>query len=68
MADADGKMRIEKCRWKKMRITKKVRGKKTRNADGKKKNKETNKQTNKEKKSFFQVAVTWLDPSLTYRT
>ena len=38
--------------------------KKTRNADGKK----INKQTNEGKKSFFQVAVTWLDPSLTYRT
>ena len=53
-------MRMEK----KMRITKKVRRKKTRNVDGKK----INKQTNKGKKSFFQVAVTWLDPSLTYRT
>ena len=28
MADADGKMRMEKCEWKKMRITKKVRRKK----------------------------------------
>ena len=38
MADADGKMRIEKCRWKKkMRKTKKVRREKTRNVDGKKK-------------------------------
>ena len=37
MADADGKMRIEKCGWKKkMRKTKKVRRKKTRNVDGKK--------------------------------
>ena len=37
MADADGKMRMEKCGWKKIRITKKVRRKKkTRNADGKK--------------------------------
>ena len=36
--NADRKMRMEK-----MRITKKVRGKKTRNADGKKrKNKQTN--------------------------
>ena len=37
MADADGKMRIEKCGWKKKtRITKKVsRKKKTRNADNK---------------------------------
>ena len=67
MADADGKMRMEKCGWKKMRITKKVRRKKTRNADGKKII-IINKQTNKGKKSFFQVAVTWLDPSLTYRT
>ena len=30
--------------------------------------KKINKQTNKGKKSFFQVAVTWLDPSVTYRT
>ena len=38
MADADGKMRIEKCGWKKkMRIAKKVRRKKARNVDGKKK-------------------------------
>ena len=38
MADADGKMRIEKCGWKrKTRITKKLRRKKTRNADNKKK-------------------------------
>ena len=38
MADADGKMRIEKCGWKKKtRITKKLRRKKTRNADNKKK-------------------------------
>ena len=44
---------------------KKSKKEKTRNADGKKK---INKQTNKGKKSFFQVAVTWLDPSLTYRT
>ena len=44
VADADGKMRIEKCGWKKkMLITKKVRGKKTRNADGRKK--KINKQT-----------------------
>ena len=57
VADADGKMRIEKCGWKKkMLITKKVRGKKTRNADGRKKK---NKQTNKGKKSFFKVAVTY---------
>ena len=28
MADADGKMRIEKCGWKKMRITKKSKKKK----------------------------------------
>ena len=62
MADADGKMRMEK----KMRITKKVRRKKTRNVDGNKKNNKIIKQTIKERKSFFQVAVTWLNPSLTY--
>ena len=50
MADADGKMRIDKCRWKKMRITKKVRGKKTRNADGKKII--IKKQTNKQRKEI----------------
>ena len=43
MADADGKMRMVK----KMRITKKVRRKKTRIADNKK-NKQTNKQLRKE--------------------
>ena len=64
MADADGKMRMEKCGWKKMRITKKVRRKKREMRMAKK----INKQTNKGKKSFFQVAVTWLDPSITYRT
>ena len=61
-----------KCGWKnedgkkKMRITKKVRRKKTRNVDGNKKNNKIIKQTIKERKSFFQVAVTWLNPSLTY--
>ena len=44
MADADGKMRMVK----KMRITKKVRRKKTRNADDK-----TNKQTIKERNLSF---------------
>ena len=48
MANADGKMRIEKCGWKKkMGITKKVRRKRTRNADNEK-NKQTNKQLRKE--------------------
>ena len=65
MADADGKTRMEKYGWKKIRITKKVRRKKKREMRMAKK---INKQTNKGKKSFFQVAVTWLDPSLTYRT
>ena len=65
MADADEKTRMEKCGWKKIRITKKVRRKKKREMRMAKK---INKQTNKGKKSFFQVAVTWLDPSLTYRT
>ena len=59
--NADGKMRMEKNA-----DNKKSKKEKTRNADGKKK--KINKQTNKGKKSFFQVAVTWLDPSLTYRT
>ena len=58
MADADGKMRMEK----KSADNKKSKRKKTRNADGKKNN---NNQTNKGKKSFFQVDVTWLDPLLT---
>ena len=58
------RMRMGKCGWKKMRTTKKVRRKKREMRMAKKKNK----QTNKGKKSFFQVAVTWLDPSLTYRT
>ena len=39
MADADGKMRIEKCGWKKMRITKKLRRKKKREMRITKKNK-----------------------------
>ena len=63
MADAGGKMRMEK----KNTDSRKSKEKKKRNADGKKNNK-INKQTNKGKKSFFQVAVTSLDPSLTYRT
>ena len=58
------RMRMGKCGWKKMRTTKKVRRKKREMRMAKKKNK----QTNKGKKSFFQVAVTWLDPTLTYRT
>ena len=37
MADADGKMRIEKCGWKKNADNKENKKKKTRNADGKKK-------------------------------
>ena len=65
MADADGKMRIEKCGWKKKaRITKTLR-KKKREMRITKKKKRINKQTNNYgKKSFFQVAVTLLDPSL----
>ena len=39
MADADGKMRIEKCGWKKNADNKKVRRRKKRNVDGKKNNK-----------------------------
>ena len=36
MADAGGKMRIEKCGWKKNADSKKSKKKKTRNVDGKK--------------------------------
>ena len=57
------RMRMGKCGWKNA-DNKKIKKEKTRNADGKK----INKQTNKRNKSFFQVAVTWLDPPLTYRT
>ena len=60
MADADGKTRMEK-----ISDNKKSKKKKKREMRMPKKK---NKQTNKGKKSFFQVAVTWLDPSLTYRT
>ena len=45
LADADGKMRIKKCFWKKKVDNKQSKRKKTRNADGKKKiiiNKQTN--------------------------
>ena len=69
MADADGKMRIEKCRWKKMPITKKVRGTKTRNGDGKKKKqikKQTNKQTNKQRKEIFLSSSCHMVGPLTY--
>ena len=64
MADADGKMRIQKCGCKKKNADNKkvVRRKKTRNAD------KTNKQLRKEIFLSSNVAVTWLDPSLTYRT
>ena len=58
-----------KCGWKN------TDGKNADNKKGRKKKKremrmakKINKQTNKGKKSFFQVAVIWLDPSLTYRT
>ena len=49
MADADGKMQIEKCGWKnKMRIAKKVRGRKREMGMAKKKKnkQEKNQQTN----------------------
>ena len=52
MADADGKMRIEKCGWKKNADNKKSKKKKkTRNAE--KNNKQTNKQTIKERNLSF---------------
>ena len=54
MAYADGKMRIEKCGWKKNADSKKVRRKKTRNVDGKKNliNKQTIKARNLSFKSL----------------
>ena len=52
MADADGKMRIEKCGWKKkIRIAKKVRRKKDKKCGWQQK--KTNKQTIKEKNLSF---------------
>ena len=52
MADADGKMRIEKCGWKKkMRIAKKVRRKKDKKCGWQQK--KINKQTIKEKNLSF---------------
>ena len=62
-------MRMGKCGYKNADAKKKnadnkkvVRRKKTRNAD------KTNKQLRKEIFLSSNVAVTWLDPSLTYRT
>ena len=62
------RMRTGKCGWKnadgkKCGQQKKYEGKNEKCGWQKKK---INKQTNKGKKSFFQVAVTWLDPSPTY--
>ena len=49
MADADGKMQIEKCGWKnKMRIAKKVRGRKREMGMAKKKKQTRKKSTNKQ--------------------
>ena len=63
------RMRMGKCGWKN------ADGKNSDNKKSKKRKKremrmakKINKQKNKGKKSFFQVAVAWLDPSLTYRT
>ena len=58
--NADRKMRMEKKQ--KNTDNKKSKKKKTRNVDGNKKNNKIIKQTIKE------VAVTWLNPSLTFRT
>ena len=58
MADADGKMRMEKCEWKKMRITKKVRRKKREMRMAKKKNK-INKQTKERNLSFKLLSHGW---------
>ena len=62
-----------KCGWKnadgkKMRITKKVRRKKTRNVDGNKKKIKIIKQTIKERNLSFKSLSHGLNPSLTYRT
>ena len=60
MADADGKMRIEKCGWKKNADNKKSKREKTRNADGKKINIQINKQTIKERNlSFKSLSHGW---------
>ena len=58
MADAGGKMRMEK----KMRIAEKVTRKKKRNVDGKKNNKinkQTNKQTKERNLSFKSLSHRW---------
>ena len=57
MADADGKTRMEKCGWKKIRITKKVRRKKKREMRMAKK---INKQKTKERNlSFKSLSRGW---------
>ena len=56
MADADGKMRMEKCGWKKMRITKKVKRKKREMWMEKKKK---NKQTKERNLSFKSQSHGW---------
>ena len=62
MADTDGKMRIEKCGWRKMRITKKLRRRKREMWMAK----NINKQTNKGKKSFFEVTGCHMVEPFTY--
>ena len=62
MADADGKMRTEKCGWKRMRITKKVRGKKREVRMAKK----IKKQTNKQRKEIFLSSRCHMVGPLTY--
>ena len=53
MADADGKMQIEKCGRKKNADNKKSKKKKKRNVDGNKKNNKIIKQTIKERNLSF---------------
>ena len=67
MADADGKMRIEECGWKKNADNKESKKKKTRNADGKKKKVIKHK---KRKEIFLSSSCHIVGPlaSLTYRT
>ena len=60
MADADGKMRIEKCGWKKKNAdNKKSKKKKKRNVDGKKNNNKINKQTKERNLSFKSLSHGW---------
>ena len=58
MADADGKMRMEKCGWKKNADNKEIKKEETRNADGKK----IKKQTKKRKEIFLSSCCHMVEP------